>query len=414
MATGGASGAAAKGTPERSVTGGRIGTSASGKGGAAGTSAGGKGGAAGASVGKGGAAGTSVASGKGGAAGMGVASGKGGAAGAPVVTIGKGGAAGSREASGKGGAAGIVSDRGEAAQADREGGEAGKAGAGGAGGQGGKAAASAQGGAGGKAGKLLPNDKPTQPIVVEAEAIDNKDGGVTGPDYAAAARRARGGGGNAPALPPPPTAAIPGGPLPIAGSKVDFEARRVGRFVDEGGATMIGRVVDADSGGPVEDAAVEAWMGTKSIRAETDKGGYFRFDGLVPGSKITLWLTATSKYVQERIESLIPANKDSIEPTFKLLPRTAGSGGRSGGIGAFLSRRSSRTVISGLDAFGPAERAGLAINDAIIAIGKRDVADLGPGAIEYLLRGTIGEEIELTIANPNGGTRRLTLKRSSR
>lgn len=251
------------------------------------------------------------------------------------------------------------------------------------------------------------------PLNLEADGLGRADAGPPGPDYAAVPRRER----TSPRppvdpLPPPPTAAIPGGPLNIPGSKVDLESRRVDRFLEEGGSAMAGRVLDADSGAGVADAQIEAWMGTRSIHAETDGEGRFRFEGLVPGSRITLWLTATAKYVQERIDVAVPSGA-SFTATFKLLPRTA-SGGRSGGIGVFLNRRGGKTVVTGLDAFGPAERAGVEIGDSIVAVGNRATAELGPGAIDYLLRGTIGADVEITVAGKSGPPKKLTLKRTGR
>jgi hypothetical protein len=284
------------------------------------------------------------------------------------------------------------------------------------------AVAKADAGAAAKPGKAVAPTKPapqaavvtnTPALNVEAEQLARRDAGP-GPDYANAPRRAKGGSGNTPPPePPPPTKAIPGGPLAIPGSKVDFESKRVERFMEEGGTTLAGRVLDADSGKGVDDAGIEAWMGTRSIHADSDESGAFRFDGMKPGSRVTLWITATQKYVQERIEVVIPADKPRLEATFKLLPRASASG-HAGGIGVFLSRRGGHTVISGLDAFGPAERAGLTIGDAIVAIGKRNVSELGPGAIEYLLRGTIGEDVEISVASNDAAARKVTLKRAGR
>ena len=47
-------------------------------------------------------------------------------------------------------------------------------------------------------------------------------------------------------------------------------------------------------------------MGTRSIHAQSDAGGGFRFEGLVPRSKITLWVTASPTFVQERTELSVP------------------------------------------------------------------------------------------------------------
>ncbi|HEY0706489.1 MAG TPA: PDZ domain-containing protein, partial [Polyangia bacterium] len=180
------------------------------------------------------------------------------------------------------------------------------------------------------------------------------------------------------------------------------------------GSTLLGRVLDADTGTGVADAQIEAWMGTRSIHAETDGEGRFRFEGLAPGSRITIWITATTKYVQERIDLAVPGGSGgNFNTNFKLLPRSANAG-RSGGIGVFLNRRGGKTVITGLDAFGPAERAGVQIGDTIVAVGNRQTADLGPGAIEYLLRGAIGGDVEITVAGKSGAPRKLSLKRTGR
>jgi hypothetical protein len=207
---------------------------------------------------------------------------------------------------------------------------------------------------------------------------------------------------------------IPGGPLPIPGAQVAFNSERVERFMAEGGAALDGRLVDADGGKPVAGAQIEAWMGTKSIHAESDERGLFSFQGLVPGSRLTLWITAAPAFVQERTEVAVPASRPKFEATFGLLPRAAVAGTQEGGVGMFLARRGNRTVITGLVAFGPGERVGLRVGDAIVAIGKRNVAELGPGAVEYLLRGPIGSEVTLTVQSPGAAARPVTLKRSAR
>ena len=188
---------------------------------------------------------------------------------------------------------------------------------------------------------------------------------------------------------------------------------RVERFAETGGATMEGRLVDVDSRQPVAGAQIEAWMGTRSIHAQSEADGRFRFEGLVPRSKITLWITAAPTFVQERTELSVPSG-DSFQTTFPLLPRSAGTGTREAGVGLFLSRRGSRTVVSGLTAFGPAERAGVQTGETMVAVGKRNVAALGPGAIDFLLRGPMGTEVTFTVQSGSAPPRTLTLKRSGR
>jgi predicted metalloprotease with PDZ domain len=202
--------------------------------------------------------------------------------------------------------------------------------------------------------------------------------------------------------------------LPIPGAEITFQTARVRRFLDSGGSSLDGRVVDADTDKAVGDADIEAWMGTRSVEAETDNLGRFRFEGLIPGSRLTLWITSAPTYVQERTEVVVPEQQQSFQATFRLLDRATNPGAVDGGAGLFLSRRGNRTVVTGLAAFGPAERAGIRVNDTIVAVGKRKVLDLGPGAIDYLLRGHIGSQVELTVQTGSEASRKVLLQRSAR
>ena len=50
----------------------------------------------------------------------------------------------------------------------------------------------------------------------------------------------------------------------------------------------------------------------------------------------------------------------------------------------------------------------------MVAVGKRDVTALGPGAIDFLLKGPMGTEVTLTVQAGSAPPRTLTLKRSGR
>jgi hypothetical protein len=255
-------------------------------------------------------------------------------------------------------------------------------------------------------------DGAARPVVVasdEASGTASEPPGPSPSDLVAGPRRLKKSRASIAAAPLP----IPGGPLAIPAAKVDLDAVRVERFAETGGTTLEGRLQDVDSRQPVAGANIEAWMGTRSIHAQSDADGRFRFEGLVPKSKVTLWITAAPTFVQERIELPIPAD-DRLQTSFQLLPRSAGTGTRDAGVGLFLSRRGSRTVVSGLTAFGPAERAGIQAGESLMAVGKRDVTALGPGAIDFLLKGPMGSEVTLTVQAGRAAPRTLTLKRSGR
>ncbi len=204
------------------------------------------------------------------------------------------------------------------------------------------------------------------------------------------------------------------GGLPIPGADITFQSSRVRRFLDSGGASLDGKVLDADSGKAVAGADIEAWMGTKSVEAETDELGRFRFEGLVPGSQLRLWITSAPTYVQERTEVAVPGQASGFTGTFRLLSKAVQPGPVDGGAGLFLTRRGSRTIVTGLAAFGPAERAGILVGDAVVGVGRRKVGDLGPGAIDYLLRGAIGSELTLSVQTGSAPARQVVVRRSAR
>ncbi len=271
-----------------------------------------------------------------------------------------------------------------------------------------------------------PGAQKLTPDELLAESAQRKPG----PGAADAGSRVRdpspvGAGGPSPDEPPTPDRprapspsqpepAIGGDPLPIPGGEVTFQSARVRRFLDSGGASFDGRLVDADTGRAIAGADIEAWMGTRSVEGESDGEGRFRFEGLVPSSRLMLWITAAPTYVQERTEVQVPEQKTSFQSTFKLLSRAAATGALDGGAGMFLTRRGSRTIVTGLAAFGPAEKAGVRVGDAIVGVGNRKVGELGPGAIDYLLRGTIGSELELHVQTGSHPPRRLVMRRSAR
>jgi hypothetical protein len=183
------------------------------------------------------------------------------------------------------------------------------------------------------------------------------------------------------------------------------------RFVAEGGSVMDGEVVDADSHAPIKGARVEVWMGTKSMHGETDAAGRFHFEGLVPGSRVKVWVTATPGFVQEHTELTVPADSSPASTQFRLLGRGNGRG-RNGGVGIFLGQDAGPPMVTGVTAFGPAERAGILVGDTIISIAGQDVSELGPGGVEHLLSGPIGSRVELVVQTGSAAPRRVTLRRS--
>jgi hypothetical protein len=200
-------------------------------------------------------------------------------------------------------------------------------------------------------------------------------------------------------------------PIDLPGPSYQPDVLKLNRFVDEGGCVLAGQVLDADDRDPVAEAVIEVWMGNRSIRTRTDNGGRFRLDGLVPGSQVTLWVTSSSEHVQDRAELTVPTGRNQMELVVRLLKRNAALGPREAGVGLFLARRGGSTVVTGLTAWGPAERAGIRVGDVIVAVNGRNATDLGPGAVAYLLKGKLGSHVVLIVKTPGEAPRKLTLTR---
>src|SRR5262249_17596274 len=88
-------------------------------------------------------------------------------------------------------------------------------------------------------------------------------------------------------------------------SRSDFV--RVARFVAAGGASLQGRVVDADSGRPVSGAVVEAVLAEKFMEGRTDASGAFQMAGMLPGTRVRIWVGGKhDPFVAERIDVGVP------------------------------------------------------------------------------------------------------------
>ena len=64
----------------------------------------------------------------------------------------------------------------------------------------------------------------------------------------------------------------------------------VARFVPTGGAFLEGRVLDADTGRPVAGTSIEARRAGQYMKGTTDGTGAFRMAGMLPGSRVVVWV----------------------------------------------------------------------------------------------------------------------------
>jgi hypothetical protein len=193
---------------------------------------------------------------------------------------------------------------------------------------------------------------------------------------------------------------------------------RVSRFVETGGVDLVGRVINADTGRPVPGISVEARLEGRFVEVETEGDGSFRAPGMVPGSKTVVWIGGRRDHmVAERFDIRIPdSGKKSAElGLVRLLEGDEMTADLDGWIGIYVARKDDRVRVSAVNAWVPANRAGIEVGDAVLSVNGRDVKWLGPRSVNYLLRGPIGSSMTVEVESAAGGQRRsLKLTRVTR
>ncbi len=230
-----------------------------------------------------------------------------------------------------------------------------------------------------------------------------------------------------------PDGGVPGANEPDGGAKRAANVRRPGqepsqseeerglqqvdRFIATGGATLVGRVVEADGDKPVAGTSVHVHHAGMFVGARTDASGAFRIPGMLPGSRVVVWVGRNGDpFVDERIAVSVPeegqiAGQVVDAGTVKLLRGDELSSRLGGWVGVFVTRRSGQILASAVSPWRPADHAGLEVGDQIWAIDGRDTTGLGPRAVTFLLRGPVGASVTLLVRTLDHDKRKLVLDR---
>ncbi|HTA20989.1 MAG TPA: PDZ domain-containing protein [Polyangia bacterium] len=189
--------------------------------------------------------------------------------------------------------------------------------------------------------------------------------------------------------------------------------QQVDRFVATGGATLEGRVVEADGDKPVAGTSVHVHHAGMFVGARTDASGAFRIPGMLPGSRVVVWVGRNDDaFVDERIAVSVPEDGQAADAgTVKLLRGDELSAHLLGWVGVFVTRRSGQIVVSAVSPWLPADRAGIEVGDQILAIDGRDTTGLGPRAVTFLLRGPVDAPVSLLVRTLDHDKRKLVLDR---
>jgi hypothetical protein len=160
------------------------------------------------------------------------------------------------------------------------------------------------------------------------------------------------------------------------------------------GATVEGRVRDAD-GAPVPGASVSMFSGGGDDEAFTDADGRFRLDRVAPGRR-SLSVEATGFTGRQETLELAPGERRTVEVTLSPLAGAARAV-EFAGIGATLSIEEQRVLLGALVAGGPAEGAGLAPGDELVAVDGTPCAGRTLRAVTEDIRGVAGTTVRLDV-----------------
>ncbi|WP_437779632.1 carboxypeptidase regulatory-like domain-containing protein [Sorangium sp. So ce1097] len=200
------------------------------------------------------------------------------------------------------------------------------------------------------------------------------------------------------------TASAAGRP-PARSAPIDVEAGRTTRSVRivlPQGATLRGRVVDAESRAPIVEAQVELDSATSSganaiSLVLTDANGDYELEG-VPASGPFSVRVRHELYTTKIVPGLDARGAGSARADIELRPLgDGGSREELSGIGAMLALSPGGVTIADVIEGGPAALAGLAQGDVIVRIDGEPTADLPLADCIQRLRGPAGTRVAVGV-----------------
>ena len=194
------------------------------------------------------------------------------------------------------------------------------------------------------------------------------------------------------------------------------QATRNVRIVLARGATLSGRVLDADSRKAVQGAtiALDALTTTAANAipaAQSDANGAYALDGAPPGP-FSVRVTHPS-YRSRILAGLTTRGSPTVQQDIELHTLVDG-GGREEytGIGAVLSPSPKGVVVASVVAGGPAERAALQAGDRVVRIDGADATAFPMTACIQALRGAEGSVVTLRVERDGRETEMSIVRKS--
>jgi hypothetical protein len=206
-----------------------------------------------------------------------------------------------------------------------------------------------------------------------------------------------------------------GGVLPVvvaAGEKKQGLELRI-----DPGAKVVGRVVELESGTPMEGVNVTAMSPTSRVNVVTGKDGSFTLTGLSPGrSRVDFRPISAETHIAEHTDVELKQGAADVDlGIIKLMKGNMmdkGGFSQRGRTGFTASLLDGKPSVTGVRPGFPADKEGLKQGDLLLSLGGKPVDGLGNGALDYLGAGKLNEPLVVEVQPRDGGPpRKVTLHR---
>jgi hypothetical protein len=179
----------------------------------------------------------------------------------------------------------------------------------------------------------------------------------------------------------------------------------------ETAAKLAGRVIELDSGGPLEGVSVYVMSATSRLNATTGKDGTFTVEGISPGrGRVNFQLgdgeTHVAEHIDVDVKSGVPTVDLGIIKMMKGSWRDKGSMVQRGRVGFTVSLVDGKASVTGVIPGFPAEKAGLKQGELVLTVNGRSTEGLGNGALDFLAAGKLDQPVTVKVAPREGGAPR--------
>jgi protocatechuate 3,4-dioxygenase beta subunit len=196
-----------------------------------------------------------------------------------------------------------------------------------------------------------------------------------------------------------------GGVLPVT---VAASEKKEGLEVRiEVGAKVVGRVVELESGTPMEGVNVMAMSPTTRANVVTARDGSFTLTGLAPGrSRIEFRPISMETHVPENTDIELKPGAGNVDVGVikmmkgNVMEKAGAAGGR---VGFTVSLVDGKPTATGITPGFPAEKLGIKQGELVLSLNGTSTEGLGNGALRYLLSGKVSDPPVVVKVQPRDG-----------